>query len=501
MQLRKSFLALSLIALGACSSDLIVTPDAAGPSFSVAGGGTGRFVVTFRDEAIPADFADRVGALGGTVDLTSATAGFAAVGGLTADAAATLGGSGDVLAVEPDAVVTLDAPIAAEATEFAPEASVEALPNKALAYGLQWTYKRIGADVAWKAGRVGSSNVRVAILDTGIDDTHWDLRGLVDTAASASFVPGDAALMQQFFGRTTQPWRDMNGHGTHVASTVSSNAVYFAGVTQKTTLIAVKVLGAAGSNEGSSVMAGIVHAVDKGADVINMSLGGGFLKAGGGAPALLNRVTSYARRAGVTIVVAAGNDELDLSHIGRDFGGKYASYYANWCDNPNVICVSSVGPKAAPTAATPAAEYDLFASYSNYGRAIDFAAPGGNISYRTNPDGSLALDKNGNPVVAGVSFVIQACSRWSLNYNKTTKAYSLSICAARPNSVFTSGQVGTSQATPHVTGLAALLVEQYGRSPAAIRAAIAAGADDLGKPGADPYYGKGRINVARALGL
>ena len=65
-----------------------------------------------------------------------------------------------------------------------------------------------------------------------------------------------------------------------------------------------------------------------------------------------------------------------------------------------------------------------------------------------------------------------------------------------------SGGIGTSWAAPHVAGLAALLVAQLGHgNPALIRARILQSADDLGEPGIDPYYGHGRINVARALGV
>jgi subtilisin family serine protease len=66
---------------------------------------------------------------------------------------------------------------------------------------------------------------------------------------------------------------------------------------------------------------------------------------------------------------------------------------------------------------------------------------------------------------------------------------------------FVVGVQGTSQASPHVSGLAALLVEDLGRNPAAIGNAIRQGADDLGPPGTDPFYGKGRINVPASLGL
>jgi subtilisin family serine protease len=64
-----------------------------------------------------------------------------------------------------------------------------------------------------------------------------------------------------------------------------------------------------------------------------------------------------------------------------------------------------------------------------------------------------------------------------------------------------SGGIGTSASSPHVAGLAALLVESIGRSPGQIRTHLQETADDLGKPGTDPRYGKGRISVPRALGL
>jgi subtilisin family serine protease len=190
-----------------------------------------------------------------------------------------------------------------------------------------------------------------------------------------------------------------------------------------------------------------------------MSLGGGFSKAGNGRfVSLINRVFNYAKQKGMTIVVAAGNESTDLDHVGN--------LYKTYCDAPHVVCVSATGPTNA-TNVGPWQNVDAFASYSNYGRsAISVAAPGGNAS-----------------------FVTAACSRTSLLYT---------VCATGN---YVLGSNGTSMATPHVSGLAALLVEDFGRNPARIRAKIQQSADDLGQPGTDPYYGKGRINVKTALGL
>jgi subtilisin family serine protease len=132
-----------------------------------------------------------------------------------------------------------------------------------------------------------------------------------------------------------------------------------------------------------------------------------------------------------------------------------------------VVCVSATGPLYGPDYG-PFAEPDAFAPYSNYGRsAISVAAPGGYW-------GTIWA------ACAPTSLVIPECRNASL----------------------ITGSVGTSMAAPHVSGLAALIVQELGHGhPGRVKARLQGTADDLGAPGVDPYYGKGRINVARALGL
>jgi len=195
--------------------------------------------------------------------------------------------------------------------------------------------------------------------------------------------------------------------------------------------------------------------------VINMSLGGSFAKAGNGAyVGFLNRLFNEANREGVTVVVSAGNSAIDLDHDGNG--------YKTYCTTPGTICVSATGPTSRATINGPWAEIDAPATYTNYGRSsIDIAAPGGNT---------------GGPVYA-------ACSRFSL------------VVPVCQTGNYILGLSGTSMASPHAAGLAALLVEDYGRRPGRIQTRMQQTADDLGARGTDPFYGKGRINVARALGV
>jgi subtilisin family serine protease len=462
-------LMLAATALAGCTRDAAdaLRPAASAGPRADAAADAGRYLVAFRN-APPADFGARVAALGGTVELVNAEAGLATVSGLTAAASEQLrAGSGidDVLADEESSI---DLPVGEAVTSEVPAdaaslLSVEASPaNPAAAFffARQWDYRAIGADVAWAAGALGSPDVTVAILDTGIDYTHADLAGRVDLSRSHSFIPSDDAIVAAAFPGAN-PIADLQYHGTHVAATVSSNAVAAAGMTSRVRLIGVKVLSRTGSGPTSAVLNGVLWAADHGADVINMSLTTSFTRPGQGRfVSLLNRVMHYATRKGALVVVAAGNEALDLDHAGN--------FYQAYCDNPAVVCVSATGPTGAVSINGPYTNVDAPASYTNFGRsAITFAAPGGQA-------------------VA----VTAACSRFSL---------ALPVCRT---GTFVVGLNGTSQATPHVSGLAALLVERIGHGrPSQVRAAIQHGADDLGQPGTDPFYGKGRINVPAALGM
>src|SRR5579872_1103030 len=139
------------------------------------------YVVLFKGNGIPAGFAAQVAALGGSVT-SQHESGIAAVSGLTDDSAAALASSRGVADVQPDETISLDTAATSDAEAAYLDASVSSASNPAGAffYARQWDMRAIGANLGWAAGRLGSSDVTVAILDTGIDYKHADLSGRVD---------------------------------------------------------------------------------------------------------------------------------------------------------------------------------------------------------------------------------------------------------------------------------------------------------------------------------
>jgi subtilisin family serine protease len=347
--------------------------------------------------------------------------------------------------------------------------------------------KVIGADKAWAAGKEGLHSTRVAIVDTGIDYGHRELRTLVDLSASQSFanttftgVCADAALPclpeEELPADNQLPtdslFMDNHFHGSHVASTVASNNISVASIAPQVTLIAVKVLNWQGSGSFEGVASGIRHAAGPAnADVINMSLGANVDPNEEGVPALLelmSRVIKDAERQGTIVITAAGNDALNLDE------GVLVS---TPCEQATV-CVSATGPLLQQN-------FDQPATYTNYGiTAIEVAAPGGNA---TDDDTQYQNE----------DLIIGACSR------RATDA-TLAVCRTNVDGAnyFYAFAAGTSMASPHVAAEAAL-IKSYNPwlSVSGIKSKILGSTDDIGVKGRDIYSNYGRINVAKALGL
>ncbi len=465
-----SLLLAGAVALSACAEDA-TTPPLTSPAERAASNtetAPARHMFVFAEKIIPADFAARVQAAGGSVEKEFRGMGIVAVAGLTPEGAAQLGASAEVTHWNRDIVLSLGEPVAGVEAESAGEAALDAPasptnPTTAVFYPRQWHLRQIGADLAWAAGKRGSRSIKVGILDTGIDYLHPDLQGLVDLSISKSFVPEDNALIQANFPGAHEI-ADLHYHGTHVAATVASNAVLAAGVTSNVTLVGIKVLNRNGSGNSLNTLTAIEYAADQGLDVINMSLGISTplsLEEYGWFNEMIDRAMEYAFRKGVVVIVSAGNDNRNLDALGNTFSA--------YCTATTLTCVSATGPTSRTAVNGPWQNPDSKASYSNYGvEHINVAAPGGN----------------------GASLVTAACSGFSL---------ALPVCRPR---TFVVGLAGTSMASPHAAATAALIAEKVGkRQPGLVRQRLQQSADDLGKRGADPIYGKGRINLATALGL
>ncbi|BCU81149.1 alkaline serine protease [Polycladomyces abyssicola] len=246
-------------------------------------------------------------------------------------------------------------------------------PNDPYFSTQQWGPQKVQAPAAWDITR-GSSSVRIAIVDTGVQYNHPDLSGKV--VLGHDYVDGD-----------NDPY-DGNGHGTHcagIAAAVTNNSTGIAGMAPNASILAVRVLDSNGSGTLDAVANGIIYAADNGAKVISLSLGGSV-----GSTTLQNAV-NYAWNKGAVIVAAAGNSGISAP--------SYPAYYSN----------------AIAVAATTSS--DVKASYSNWGSWVDVAAPGSSIysTYPTNTYTSLSGTSMATPHVAGLAGLLAAQGRSNSN--------------------------------------------------------------------------------------
>lgn len=261
---------------------------------------------------------------------------------------------------------------------------------------------------------------------------------VVDTGVSADGADGFSSLLVgKDYVDDDADADDENGHGTHVAGTIAQatdNGIGVAGVAPGASILPVRVLDADGSGYTSDVVAGILYAISEGADVINLSLGST-------APSTSEELAlAAAVEAGVLVVAATGND-------GSDSALNYPAVYDD----------------ALAVAAT---DYnDTRTSYSNAGDGVDLAAPGGDT----------AADLDGNGYGDGILQETRNSNGWGYYFYQ-----------------------GTSMATPHVAGAAAVLMGA-GATAEEARALLEETAMDRGADGWDREYGHGVIDLPSAL--
>jgi lantibiotic leader peptide-processing serine protease len=477
------------VALAACNDQ----PDPTGtstPEPELAVGKAASYVIAFAPSRA-ADVSSAIDRAGGKVRKLSARAGLATATAGTADFADRVRRTGGVISVAQDMVVQWVNPnervqMVAEPTAggTAPAGSTERF------FPIQWALQAIQAPEAWATGQQGRG-ARVAILDGGIWDQHVDIAPNLDRGRLTSFVPD---VPFNFDNDATNFW-----HGTHVAGIVAgadnNDNLGVVGVAPKATLIGVKVLDN-GSGSFGGIIEGIIYAADRisdggaGADIINMSLGATFsLSANANTLALidmLNTATTYAHDQGVLVVASTGNGDSQGHGINHD-NGNYITIPAQ---SDHVLGVSALAPVGY---AFGSREYDLLATYSNYGTSIvDFSGPGGDtqLAAANGNNQTCTLAINPAPPLSPLPTIVQPCYVYDMVVSSCRGTTTRNVCFAS----------GTSMSSPAVAGVAALIVGHEGHmSPEALTTKLASSSDQLGSGEIDPIYGRGRVNALKAV--
>lgn len=339
-----------------------------------------------------------------------------------------LAGSSAIEFVEPEYTYALDA--IESATTRLDDSEVTRVDDPL--YQFQWHFEQIHVEDAWN--QANGAGVVVAVIDTGVAfaDSSTGLRQVRDLSGT-EFVRG-----YDFVSDDDQP-HDEHGHGTHVAGTIAqttNNGYGVAGIAPEAAIMPIRVLDASGRGSTADIAESIRWAADNGANVINMSLGGPL------PSRIMQDAVAYAHRKGVTVIAAAGNS-----------GWSMPSFPAAY---PNVVAVS-------------ATQFDRDTTfYSNYGRYIDIAAPGGNTQ----------LDQNDDGRPDGV--MQETLTR----ENPAAHEFAL--------------YMGTSMASPHVAGVAALIHQQGVTHPDRVEEVLQASSTRDVPNFTSEHYGAGLLDAGAA---
>lgn len=369
-----------------------------------------------------------------------------------------------------------------------------AVPSSEPLAPCQWDMLQIHATTGGSYAVATGRGVRVGVIDGGVDMTHPDIAPNLNVALSCSFIfsttptadprevgNGDCTNMAAI--------QDLGGHGTHVASTIAApvNGIGIGGVAPQATIVAIKACTIASYCFADSVAAALRYAGDLRLDVVNLSLFADpylyFCGNDAEQRAIyrdLHDAARFAQQRGVVIVAAAGNESQDLQHPDQDVispdwppGAAVTRDVGNNCrvtpaEIPGVLAVSSVGPFG-------------IADYSNTGMGVvGVAAPGG--------DYFQGLDVVQTGVLAAGSSTDNDpdLGIWPfLDFLNDNAFPGLTVLdhGARYDVL-----TGTSMASPHAAGVAALVRQMHpGWSPGAVIAAVERSAQPRSCPAADGF--------------
>lgn len=377
--------------------------------------------------------------------------------------------------------------------------------------GCQWDMQVLGTITAH--AKATGRGVTVGVIDSGIDFNHPDLAGGIDIARSCSFIYNTtptADLQEVANGDCSikTAVQDLQGHGTHVATTIAGrqNGVGIVGVAPEATIVGLKACTIVGYCFADSVAAALRYAGDQRLDVVNLSLFADpylyYCASVAEQRAImqsLQEAARYAQQRGVVIVAAAGNEAQDLGHpVSDDISPDWPPDSAIVRDIRNNC---RVAPAELPGVVTVSASgVSTLASYSNVGGPVDVTAPGGDA-----PQTPTTVFGRGR-ILAGWSST-DATGTW-----EALIAANRAVVSGGGRYVWISG---TSMASPHAAGVAALIRQQHPSLPqGAVAAKIRSSATPLACPtnwpaddprqctggaGQTSFFGAGMVNAANAV--